>query len=94
MLTRVSGSLGRGVALAGLLAALFALPAFAQETPPAEYGQGAGVTRARTLPRTGGGDDPSGNLPIPALVGVAGLALGAAGGMAVSRRRAARALAS
>ena len=91
MLKSVRGPLGRGLAMAGLGAVLLAMPAFAQEAPPGEYGEGAGVTRARTLPATGGmGDD----YLLPAVAGVAGIALGAAGGVTYAmRRRPARGLA-
>jgi len=82
------GTVARGVAVAGLATLLVAVPAFAQEdtTNPAEYGQGAGVQRARSLPRTGDGPAESG-LPIQLAVGAAGIALGGAAGFAFASRR-------
>jgi len=48
--------LGGAVVALAAAALLHAAPASAQEGGPApEYGQGAGVTRARTLPRAGAG---------------------------------------
>ncbi len=48
--------LGGAVAALAAAALLYAAPASAQEGASApEYGQGAGVTRARTLPQTGDG---------------------------------------
>ncbi len=86
MLSNLRGSLARGLAVAGLAAMVLSVPAFAQETAPApEYGQGAGVTRARTLPRTGSGLVDEYALPLAA--GAAVLALGASGGLLYSRRQ-------
>jgi hypothetical protein len=79
------GTLGRNVAAAGLVA-LLSTPVFAQETPPSEYGQGAGVQRARTLPRTGDGSSST-DLTLTAAIAAAGLALGAAGSALYAARR-------
>src|SRR4051794_41930470 len=87
MLDKMRGTVARGVAVAGLASLLVAVPAFAQETgtQPAEYGQGAGVQRARSLPRTG--DRPAaGGLPIQPAIRAAGASLGAAGGVALPPR--------
>jgi len=88
MSSRLRGTLGRAVMVAGL-AALLSTPVFAQETPPGEYGQGAGVQRARTLPNTGDGSTST-DVVLTAAIAAAGLALGAAGATLYgsSRRRA------
>ena len=82
---RLRGALGRGAMIAGL-AALLGTPVFAQETPPSEYGQGAGVQRARTLPRTGDGSSST-DLALTVGIAAVGLALGAAGGALYASRR-------
>ena len=75
---------------AAAAAVLLAVPAFAQDASPApEYGQGAGVTRARTLPRTGDGSLASSDSVLPA-VGVGGLLVLATGAALTLRRRPAR----
>ena len=87
MLDRMRGTVARGAAVAGLATLLVAVPAFAQDsTQPAEYGQGAGVQRARSLPRTGDGPADSG-VPIQLAIGAAGVALGGAAGFAFASRR-------
>ena len=91
----------RSATLVGSLALLVAssvlcvAPAFAQDAAPSpEYGQGAGVTRARTLPRTGDGSYADSQSPEPAadssllllLGGAAALMVGVSGGTVVARQ--------
>ena len=92
---RQMGNPVRALAAAAVGSLLFVAPAFAQDAASApEYGQGAGVTRARTLPRTGDGS----SVPVASeqllldgsllllLGGAAGMVIGVSGGMVVARR--------
>ena len=87
MFTRVGRSLGRSAATAATAALLLTVPAFAQDAASApEYGQGAGVTRARTLPRTGDGGQVDGGSVLPA-AGIGALIVVATGAALTMRRR-------
>jgi hypothetical protein len=88
MLSSARGALTRSVVVAVFATLVVAVPAFAQQdtTPPAEYGQGAGVQRARSLPRTGGGSANEG-LSLEVALGAAGAVLGGTGGFLLATRR-------
>ena len=95
MIRQARGKLGRALAIAAAGSLFLVVPAFAQDAANApEYGQGAGVTRARTLPRTGDGSSvavPTDQLLFDGsllllLGGAGGIVVGVSGGMLVARR--------
>jgi MYXO-CTERM domain-containing protein len=90
MIKQVGRSLGRSTATAAAALLLLTVPAFAQDAANApEYGQGAGVTRARTLPRTGDGSQSVSGTVLPA-AGAGALLVLAAGAAVTMRRRTSR----
>jgi hypothetical protein len=95
MIRQARGVLVRAIGVVAVGSILLVVPAFAQDAASSpEYGQGAGVTRARTLPRTGDGAAVAtsadqllvdGSLLL-LLGGAAGIVVGVSGGMVIARR--------